>query len=156
MPLAHRLKDARTKAGLTLDQLAREAKLSKTYLWELERDAKGRKKPSADVLLRIANALSTTIAELMGLATTGTRQATRAVVAVDGGWIFAGDLTESHGRVILDRAVHVVQWEWLDFPGMLANPKLPKVAVKPIQSTRIEISAASEIFRVPVAADWGL
>ena len=67
MSLARRIQDGRKGAGLTLDQLAEQAKVSKTYLWELENDLKGEKRPSADVVLRIANALSTTIADLLAL-----------------------------------------------------------------------------------------
>jgi transcriptional regulator with XRE-family HTH domain len=67
MSLAKRLQEERKRAGLTLDQLADKAGVSKTYLWELENDAKGEKKPSADVLLRIANAVSITIADLLSL-----------------------------------------------------------------------------------------
>ena len=47
--------------------ILRLKRISKTYLWELEKDTAGVKKPSADVLLRIATALSTTIADLMSL-----------------------------------------------------------------------------------------
>lgn len=65
MSLAERLRAARKQAELTLEQLAAEAGISKTYLWELEHDVDGEKRPSADVLLRIANALKTTIAELL-------------------------------------------------------------------------------------------
>ena len=65
MSLAERLKDTRKQAGLMLEQLASDAGVSKTYLWELENDSEGQKRPSADVLLRIANALKTTIAELL-------------------------------------------------------------------------------------------
>ena len=36
-------------------------------LWELEHDAEGHKKPSADVLLKVAEALKTTIADLLCL-----------------------------------------------------------------------------------------
>jgi transcriptional regulator with XRE-family HTH domain len=67
MSLAKRIREERERAGLTLDQLAEKAELSKTYLWELEKDTKGTKKPSADVLLRIAQALSITIADLLAL-----------------------------------------------------------------------------------------
>lgn len=67
--LASRLRKLREDRGLSLDELAAKAKISKTYLWELERDTAGTKKPSADVLLRIAQALSTTLAELLALAT---------------------------------------------------------------------------------------
>ena len=69
MSLAKKIRDERKKAGLTLDELAEEAGLSKTYLWELEHDEDGVKRPSADVVLKIANALSLTIADLMGLPT---------------------------------------------------------------------------------------
>ena len=45
----------------------RAADVSKMYLWELENDEDGSEKPSADILLKIADALSVTIADLMGL-----------------------------------------------------------------------------------------
>lgn len=54
---------------MSLEELAEKAKVSKTYLWELEKDEAGVKKPSADILLRIANALSTTMAHLLSLPT---------------------------------------------------------------------------------------
>jgi transcriptional regulator with XRE-family HTH domain len=69
MALANRITALREQAGLSLDELAKKAKISKTYLWELEKDEAGTKKPSADVLLRIASALSTTIAVLLELPT---------------------------------------------------------------------------------------
>jgi transcriptional regulator with XRE-family HTH domain len=67
MALAEQIRRAREKAGMTLDQLARAAGISKTYVWELEQDAEGTKKPSAELLLKIANALSITLADLMEL-----------------------------------------------------------------------------------------
>ncbi len=73
--LAERIRTLRTQAGLSLEELATKAGLSKTYLWELEKDEAGVKKPSADVLLRLANALSTTIAELLGLPAVRTQAA---------------------------------------------------------------------------------
>ena len=69
MSLAARLRKLREDRGMSLDDVATKAKISKTYLWELERDTSGAKKPSADVLIRIANALSTTLADLLSLAT---------------------------------------------------------------------------------------
>ncbi|QDV43938.1 anaerobic benzoate catabolism transcriptional regulator [Stieleria neptunia] len=65
--LANRIRDARKQAGLTLDQLADESKLSKTYLWELENDEKGEKRPSADTLMKLVGPLRVTIADLLGL-----------------------------------------------------------------------------------------
>jgi transcriptional regulator with XRE-family HTH domain len=70
MALAEQLRRFREKEGLSLDELASKAQVSKTYLWELERDTAGEKKPSASVLLQIARALSVTIADLLELATT--------------------------------------------------------------------------------------
>ncbi|MCW5966021.1 MAG: helix-turn-helix transcriptional regulator [Bryobacterales bacterium] len=67
--LAERLRACREAAGFSLEELASRAKISKTYLWELEKDAAGEKKPSADVLLRVASALSVTIADLLSLPT---------------------------------------------------------------------------------------
>lgn len=64
--LAGRLRRARKENGLTLDQLAHDSGLSKTYLWELENDAEGVKKPSADTLMKLVGPLRTTIADLMG------------------------------------------------------------------------------------------
>jgi transcriptional regulator with XRE-family HTH domain len=69
MSLAARLRKLRESQGLSLDEVASRAKISKTYLWELEKDTAGDKKPSADVLLRIATALSATIADLLALPT---------------------------------------------------------------------------------------
>jgi transcriptional regulator with XRE-family HTH domain len=69
MSLAKKIHEERKKAGLTLDELADKAEVSKTYLWELEQDEDGVKRPSAEVVLKIADALSLTIADLMGLPT---------------------------------------------------------------------------------------
>jgi len=69
MSLAKRLRKLRESQGLSLDEAASRARISKTYLWELEKDTAGEKKPSADVLLRIATALSVTIADLLALPT---------------------------------------------------------------------------------------
>lgn len=69
MSLARKIHEERKRAGLTLEELALKAGLSKTYVWELEQDEAGVKRPSADVVLKIADALSLTIADLMGLPT---------------------------------------------------------------------------------------
>jgi len=79
---------------------------------------------------------------------------TRAVVVIDRGWIFAGDVTRENGRIRLDRAVHVFRWESIGFDGMVANPKSSKVTLKPMP-TGVELPEAAEIFCVPVADDWG-
>jgi Predicted transcriptional regulators len=79
MSLAENIREERNKAGLTLDELAEKAGLSKTYLWELEQDEEGVKRPSADIVLKIANALSRTIADLMGLPTVKVRKETVSI-----------------------------------------------------------------------------
>jgi hypothetical protein len=79
----------------------------------------------------------------------------RAVVVVDRGWIFAGDVRRENGRIYLSRAVHVFRWESIGFDGMIANPKSDKVTIKPL-SNDVEIPAGSEIFSIPVGDQWGL
>ena len=54
----------------------------------------------------------------------------RAVIVVDRGWIFAGDVTRENGRIKLTRAVHIIRWESIGFDGMIANPKNSKVQIK--------------------------
>lgn len=67
MSLAQRLRGARKEAGLTLEQLAVESGVSKTYLWELENDEGSQKKPSAELLLKLVGPLKTTLADLLSL-----------------------------------------------------------------------------------------
>lgn len=62
--LGARLRELRHQAELSQAALARAAGISRAYLSELEADA-GRR-PSADVLLRLADALQVTIADLLG------------------------------------------------------------------------------------------
>jgi hypothetical protein len=76
----------------------------------------------------------------------------RAVVVVDRGWIFAGDVTEANGRIRLDRAVWLFAWKEIGFSGVIADPA--KADVRPIDP--VDIPAGAEIFRVPVADDWGI
>ena len=79
---------------------------------------------------------------------------TRAVVVVDRGWIFAGDVTEENGRIRLTRAVWVFRWEEVGFNGVISDPLDKRVDLRPIDD--VDIPAQSEVFRVPVADDWGL
>ena len=79
----------------------------------------------------------------------------RAVVVVDRGWIFAGDVTRENGRIRLDRAVWVFRWESIGFDGVIANPKHKSATIKPIPNG-VEIPSGAEGFCVPVADDWGL
>ena len=78
----------------------------------------------------------------------------RAVVVVDRGWIFAGDVHEENGRIRLKRAVWVFRWESIGFDGVLKDPKSPKVQLR--QVADVDLPGDSEIFRVPVNDSWGL
>lgn len=79
----------------------------------------------------------------------------RAVIVVDRGWVFAGDVTEENGRIRLDRAVWVFRWESVGFDGVIANPRSSKVTLKPMANP-VDLPCDAEIFRVPVSSDWGL
>ncbi len=67
MSLAKNIAKAREQAGISLEELAKKATVSKTYLWQLENDTESKKKPSADVLLKIATSLGVTIADILDL-----------------------------------------------------------------------------------------
>lgn len=83
------------------------------------------------------------------------RKGNRHVVVVDRGWIFAGDLQETEGRIVLTNAIHVFKWESIGFDGMLHNPNDKKVTLRKLE-VPVDIPKNSEIFRIPVADDWGL
>jgi hypothetical protein len=76
----------------------------------------------------------------------------RAVVVVDRGWIFAGDVEDANGRIKLTRAVWVFRWERVGFSGVIADPALADI--RPIAD--VDVPAGSEIFRVAVTDNWGL
>ena len=79
---------------------------------------------------------------------------TRAVVVVDRGWIFAGDVTRENGRIYLSKALHVFKWESLGFSGMVADPQKAKADLRPVAD--VDIPAGAEVFSVPVPDGWGL
>jgi transcriptional regulator with XRE-family HTH domain len=64
MKFGVRIKDLRTRKGLTLDQLAQETGSSKSYIWELENKTPPR--PTAEKLSAIASALGVTVDYLIG------------------------------------------------------------------------------------------
>ena len=78
----------------------------------------------------------------------------RAVVVVDRGWIFAGDVTRENGRIKLANALHVFKWEALGFSGMISDPKKAKADLRKISD--VDIPEGAEVFCVPVADGWGL
>lgn len=63
MGLAERLRELRKERKLSLAALAKEANVSKAYLWQLENEED--KQPSAEILYRIATSLGATIADLL-------------------------------------------------------------------------------------------
>jgi hypothetical protein len=78
----------------------------------------------------------------------------RAVVVVDRGWIFAGDVTRENGRILLTNALHVFKWEGVGFADMIADPKKAKADLRPVAD--VDIPAGAEVFCVPVKEGWGL
>jgi hypothetical protein len=79
----------------------------------------------------------------------------RYVLVLDRGWIVAGDVTEANGRIKVTRAIHVRSWDSIGFDGMIAAPKGGKVTLRPLPNG-FDVPADSELFRVPVADDWGV
>jgi hypothetical protein len=87
--------------------------------------------------------------------TTDSRRKTtgsRAVVVVDRGWIFAGDVVREDGRIRLSRCVWVFRWESCGFSKVIEDPS--NADIRPMAD--VDLPAGAEIFSVPVAADWGL
>ena len=81
-------------------------------------------------------------------------EGTRAVIVVDRGWIFAGDVTRENGRIKLANALHVFKWESLGFSGMVADPEKSKADLRKIAD--VDIPEGAEVFCVPVPDGWGL
>ena len=75
----------------------------------------------------------------------------RAVVVVDRGWVFAGDVTRENGRIKLSRALHVFKWEGIGFAKMVETEKADLRHI-----ADVDIPADSEIFSIPVGDSWGL
>ena len=79
---------------------------------------------------------------------------TRAVVVVDRGWIFAGNVTRENGRIKLSNALHVFKWESVGFAGMIDDPKKAKADLRKIAD--VDMPTGAEVFCVPVHDKWGL
>jgi hypothetical protein len=76
----------------------------------------------------------------------------RAVIVVDRGWIFAGDVTRENGRIYLSRAVWVFRWESCGFAKVIEDPT--QADIRPMAD--VDIPEGAEIFSVPVNDQWGL
>ena len=80
----------------------------------------------------------------------------RAVVVIDRGWIFAGDIEDlSDNSIRLNNAVWVFRWEEVGFNGVIDDPKNSKVHLR-VMNNPVEVPKGSVIFRVPVCDNWGL
>ena len=77
----------------------------------------------------------------------------RAVVVVDRGWIFAGNVTRENGRIKLSDALHVFSWNAKGFAGMVDDPKAAQADLRPCAN--VDIPAGAEVFCVPVSDEWG-
>ena len=76
---------------------------------------------------------------------------TRAVVVVDRGWIFAGDVKRENGRIHLSRAVWVFKWQSIGFATMVETANAD---IRPISD--VDMPEGAEIFCVPVHDQWGI
>lgn len=61
--LGHELRKARLRVGLTQEELAFKARVSREYVSQLERD---RKSPTVHVFLRLCRAMGASASELIG------------------------------------------------------------------------------------------
>ena len=86
---------------------------------------------------------------------TAAKPGKRAVVVVDRGWIFAGDVEEKDSRVILTRAVWVFNWSSIGFDGVLTDPKNKNVNIRKLKHN-VDLPKDAEVFRIPVDDNWGL
>jgi XRE family transcriptional regulator, master regulator for biofilm formation len=70
--LGKRIKELRREKNLTLSQLSRKARVSKSYLSQLERNIQTN--PSIEVLMKLARVLEVTIPELIESANSASKQ----------------------------------------------------------------------------------
>ena len=75
----------------------------------------------------------------------------RAVIVVDRGWIFAGDITRENGRIKISRAVWVFRWESCGFAKVIEDPS--NADIRPMAD--VDMPEGAEIFCVPVNDQWG-
>jgi hypothetical protein len=76
----------------------------------------------------------------------------RAVIVVDRGWIFAGDIERKDGRIRISRAVWLFRWEKVGFAGVIADPSTADIR----KIDDVDMPAGAEVFSVPVHDAWGL
>ncbi len=65
--LGQRIKQRREELNISLNQLSEKSGVAKGWLWEIENEKRSKDiKPSADTLFKIAEALGTSAADLLG------------------------------------------------------------------------------------------
>jgi transcriptional regulator with XRE-family HTH domain len=66
--IGSRVQRYRKEKGISLSQLARDAKVSKSYIWSIENPPEGehQQRPSGETLYAIAKALGVTMSDLLG------------------------------------------------------------------------------------------
>ena len=89
------------------------------------------------------------------ISTTSIPKGNRAVVVVDRGWIYAGDLEQKDGRIVLHNAVWVFNWQDIGFSEVIRNPRNKKVDLRKMEYP-VDIPIHAEVYRIPVPSDWGL
>lgn len=110
--LAVNLRDHRTRQGLSFDQLAKRADVSKGMLVQIE---SGKTNPSIATLCRVANALSIPVAKLLELAETPPVRIVRKA-DVPRLW-HTPDGSEARLLMSTDGQEYTELWDWVLAPG---------------------------------------
>lgn len=78
----------------------------------------------------------------------------RAIIVVDRGWVWAGDVERKDGRIYLSRAVWCVAWQ-KGIDKLMKDPKGAGADLRKVD-TVVDIPEAAELFALPVPDNWGL
>ena len=81
-----------------------------------------------------------------------TPKGNRAIVVIDRGWIYAGDVVQENGRITINNAVWVFKWESVGFSGIVADPSKADLRKMPYP---VDLPEESEVYRVAVPESWG-
>ena len=76
----------------------------------------------------------------------------RAIVVIDRGWVFAGNVTRKNGRILISDAVHVFTWK-NGFAQLCEDPKKACADLRKVPD--VDVPGQSEIYSVPVSDKWG-
>jgi hypothetical protein len=78
----------------------------------------------------------------------------RYVVVLDRGWIFAGDVTDTDGRIRISNAVWVFSWDLVGFAAVIDDPIKAKADIRKILD--VDAPKDTELFRIAVSDAWGV